>query len=279
MVLVLPPEDRGQVYTQAPDLWAACTYTAELQAPETTAEVPVAPAPRTSPVLGAPPGQAEREWARLWGQEGARERLDPWDGYAACDAAMERGDLEAAQRIAAQTLGLARSQSAASDAPPGVRNLAIALDKVGGIEEALGKLEAARAAYREGLELARRLLEVLGGWTPPALRDLSVSLDNVGGIEETLGNLEAARGAYRGSLEGFRRLRVAYPKHPQFDRDMAFAEARSRPVRGPRRPTPRLPVESRGRDVPDAAVLGQVQSPKQNRARSFRAHVGWAGAS
>ena len=68
------------------------------------------------------------------------------------------------------------------------------------MERDLGDLGAARAAYRESLELRRQLLSALGD-APQALRDLSVSLNKVGDVERDLGDLEAARAAYRESLE------------------------------------------------------------------------------
>ena len=105
---------------------------------------------------------------------------------------------------------------------------------MGGVEAGLGNLEAARAAYRESLELSRQLRESLGD-TPQALRDLSVSLDNVGGVEADLGNLEAARAAAAECLELSRRLLVAYPDYPGFHKDLAWLESHWRDfLQGPK---------------------------------------------
>ena len=49
-----------------------------------------------------------------------------------------------------------------------MRDLSVSLDNVGNVERDLGDLGAARAAYRESLELRRQLR---------AARDLSVSLE------------------------------------------------------------------------------------------------------
>ena len=73
----------------------------------------------------------------------------------------------------------------------------------------LGNLEAARAVYRESLDLCRRLREAIGD-IPQALRDLSVYLERVGHVERDLGNLEAARALYRESLDLHRRLSVRH---------------------------------------------------------------------
>ena len=91
--------------------------------------------------------------------------------------------------------------------------------------------DRSRSAYRESLELRRRLREARGD-TPQALRDLSVSLDNVGQVERDLGNLEVARTAYRESLELRRRLARTFPDQPRYQQELAFTEARLRDVAG-----------------------------------------------
>jgi hypothetical protein len=75
----------------------------------------------------------------------------------------------------------------------------VSLNKVAGIEESRGDLDAAHAKYVESLEIRRGLAEELG--TPWSLRDVSRSLDNVAGIEESRGDLDAAHAKYVESLE------------------------------------------------------------------------------
>ena len=92
------------------------------------------------------------------------------------------------------------------------------------IERDLGNLEAARAAYGESLDIARRLREAVGD-TPQGLRDLSIALNQVGNVERDLGNLEAARAARRESLDLFRRLREAVGDTPQALRALGRSRA------------------------------------------------------
>ncbi len=228
IVLVLAPEERGRIYIEAPDLWAVRCFTAELPAPEP----PKVTSPQYELVNPAPhssgPGPAEVEWARLLKHSADRVLLDPRDGFAAFESAVERGYLAAARAIADDTLDIARRRGGMlAEAAPEIRdyalrNLSVSLNNVGQVEGDLGNLEAALSAYRESLELCRRLREAVGN-TPQALRDLSISLDNVGRVERDLGNLEAARSAYRESLELRRGLREVLGDTPQALRDLSVS--------------------------------------------------------
>jgi tetratricopeptide (TPR) repeat protein len=228
MILILPREVRGRVYVEAPDLWAVRSFTAELPAPIETGRVKALTLFRDDPaLLSSAPGPAELEWARLLQRTADPAALDLRDGLAAFETAIERGDLTAARAIANQTLHIARHQFAAVGGPSEAgneasRNLAIALDNVGEVERDLGNLEAARALYRESLDLRRRLREVAGD-TPQALRDLSISLERAGDVEHDLGNLEAARAAYRESLDLRRRVRETVGDTPQALRDLSVS--------------------------------------------------------
>jgi tetratricopeptide (TPR) repeat protein len=214
--LVLPQDERGQVYIAAPDLWAVRSFTAELPAPvgaPKVAEIP--PTVELAAVLGSPSGPAEQEWTRLVERTAEPARLDPRDGFEAFESAMGRSDLTAAKAVADQTLDIARQRRAArGDTQQALRDLTISLDNVGQVERDFGNLDAARSAYRESLEIARRLREAVGD-TPQALRDLSISLNNVGQVEGGLGNLEAARSAYREGLELRRQVREAVGDTPE----------------------------------------------------------------
>jgi tetratricopeptide (TPR) repeat protein len=228
IVLVLPREERGRVYVEAPDLWAVRCFTAELPAPEPQ-KITQPQHDQVTPLLvSTAPSPAELEWARLLKQAADRASLDPRDGFAAFESAIERGDLAAARGIANETLDIAQRRiEAAAEAPAEPRNaalrdLSISLDNVGQVERDLGNLEAARTAWRESLDLRRRLREAVGD-TPQALRDLSVSLERVGQVEGDLGNLEAARTAYREALDLRRGLREALGDTPQALRDLSVS--------------------------------------------------------
>ncbi|MCX7110821.1 MAG: tetratricopeptide repeat protein, partial [Proteobacteria bacterium] len=224
VVIVLPVAERLAVSVHAPDLWAVRSFTKQLPTlaparPDTI--LPSASESKSVMALASEPGQAEQEWTRLLSLSQNTDSLNLWDGFAAFDAAMERGSLESAKRIATETLNMARErlkpktkaqfwsgwlQKPPSPNPERLRDLSVSLEKVGNVEADLGNLEPARAAYRESLVLRRQLRDSLGD-TPQALRDLSVSLDNVGQVEAVLGNLEPARAAYRESLDLSRQLR------------------------------------------------------------------------
>ena len=123
IVVVLPREDRGRVYIEAPDLWAVRSYTAELPTPtDLPRATEVVRSDGYVPALGAPPGPIELEWARLLKTTKDRGRLNPWDGFAAFEAATDRGDLAAARAIASQTIDICRERvEASSETSPEAR--------------------------------------------------------------------------------------------------------------------------------------------------------------
>lgn len=165
------------------------------------------------------------EWDRLWQQTEDKTRISPWDGFAAFESAMERGDLSSAGTIAQQGLKLARAlRHSLGDTSQALRDLPVSLNHVGQVERDLGNLEAARAAYAESLEIGRALRHSLGG-TPQALRDLSATLMNIGKTERALGNIQAARTALDESLKIIRHARKAYPDHSQFQLGLELVQS------------------------------------------------------
>jgi len=203
LVLILPTAERNHVYIMAPDLWAIRSFTGQLDAPTTVAlthpDSILTRERESKPVSLLGPGPAEQEWNRLLLQTAERVGLNPWDGVAAFEAAMERGDLYAARRIATETLELTRTQ----------------------LYPANGK-QPSRGWWITGLLRKPRLPPP----DPEHQRNLLVALANVGGVESDLGNLEPARAAYRESLELRRQLREAFPAIPQFQRDLEWFEGR-----------------------------------------------------
>jgi tetratricopeptide (TPR) repeat protein len=222
MVLLLPSEERGRVYIDAPDLWAVRCFTAELPAP------PPREVTRLRFLTGAPqqgnqPSSTEREWARLLERAVDRLRLDPRDASAAFESALERGDLAMAQSLAKQGSDLShRRLEGIGETPQTLRDLSIALNNLGRVERDLAYFEAARSAFCESLELCRHLRERAGD-TPQVLRELSIALDNVGQIESDYGNLEVARAAFLESLELRRRMREMVGDTPQALRDLSVS--------------------------------------------------------
>ena len=74
------------------------------------------------------------------------------------------------------------------DTPETLRDLSISLNRVGETALHIGNFEEAEAAYRESLEISRRLRERVGD-TPETLRDLSISLNRVGNTAFRSGQL------------------------------------------------------------------------------------------
>jgi hypothetical protein len=184
VVFVLPREERAKVYIDAPDLWAVRSFTAELPAPERR-EVTV---PRheadTVTVHDPSRGPAEMEWQRLVERAADRTNLDPRDGFAAFESAMERGDLAAARAITDQTLDMARQRlQTTGDTPQALRDLSISLDNVGRVERDLGNLETARSAYQESLEIARQLAGTFPD-QPRYQQDLAFIEDRLAGVTD-----------------------------------------------------------------------------------------------
>ena len=194
VVIVLPVAERLAVSVHAPDLWAVRSFTKQLPTlaparPDTI--LPSASESKSVMALASEPSPAEQEWTRLLKLNQNTEGLNLWDGFAAFNAALERGSLEAARYVANETLAMARQ----------------------------------RIKPKVGL-FSRWLKSNDVTADPQALRDLSVSLNNVGQVEADLGNLEPARAAYRESLVLRRQLRQAFPDHAQLVRDLAWIEAR-----------------------------------------------------
>ena len=224
LVLILPAELRMDVPGMAPDLWSVRSFTADLPAPtavpqEPRVEAGYAPLPLAS---SREITAAEIEWQRLWETTQDKQRLAPEAAFAAIEAALERVDYAAAQKITGQALDILRGGSEEITEPNAMRRYSIALSYSGKVDKELGRLEDARAAYTESLALRRRLREAVGD-APQTLRDLSISLNNVGGVDKELGRLEDARAAYTESLELSRRLREAVGDAPQTLRDLSIS--------------------------------------------------------
>ncbi|MBV9948457.1 MAG: tetratricopeptide repeat protein [Myxococcales bacterium] len=84
------------------------------------------------------------------------------------------------------------------------------------------KYGEAESAYRESVELRRRLRRACGD-TPQALRHLSISLNNLGDVLRDRQRLDEAESAYRESLNLRRLLRRACGDSAQSLRDLSFS--------------------------------------------------------
>jgi hypothetical protein len=82
-----------------------------------------------------------------------------------------------------------RLREAVGDAPQTLRDLSVSLNKVGGVDKALGRLEEARAAYAESLELSSRLAKNFPD-VPQYRKDLATMEARIKALEQ----LHQARG-------------------------------------------------------------------------------------
>ena len=217
LILVLPDQDKAVLPGIAPDLWAVrvATYSLPSPAPDSR-EYKITEVGRLEvPIQISVATPSEAEWARQYQASRDPGRISVQDGLAAVEAAMARGAIQEAARIAEQTLGVARQAllPGKTDESNARRALSAVLDALGNVKRDLGDLEAARSAYAESLDLHRQLRAAQGD-SPQALRDLSVSLEGVGHVSRDLGDLEAARSAYAESLDLRRQLRAALGDTP-----------------------------------------------------------------
>ena len=223
LIIVLPLSYRQETRSIAPDLWHVRVWSGDLPAlavPEATSMAGISaeisgtlPAVRSSGQFtnDSRVDEALRAWqAALASAGSARTRIHLGLGFEAFDRAFEAMQYSQATALAKELVTIARERSAPSDFGA-LRDLSVSLDKVGGVDQALGQYEAARSAYAESLGLCRKINAALGD-TPQGLRDLSVSLNNVGDVDQALGQYEAARSAYAESLGLCRKINADTPQ-------------------------------------------------------------------
>lgn len=243
LVLVLPTAMRGRVYVLAPDLWTIRSFTAELASPRAITRS-LTPSALPAPAIFAlpPPSAEEKEWARLLGL-GQHSRIDPWDGIRASEAAMRRGSLASARRIALQVIALIVDGEvsehagamttdevlrALSRTKSSGRELLAAVNALGDVELFTGNPSAARSLFQHCLDLAQQFVASRPD-DAQAQRDLSVALDKLGIAELDAGNLSPARELFQRSLELREQtasadpLASASPHDAQVQRDLSLA--------------------------------------------------------
>lgn len=223
LVLVLPTALRTSFYVMAPDLWTVRSLTAVLPSPVAVARGPVERARVVQEISAVgPPSAAEREWARLMANAGpdGLARVDPWDGFRAVEAAMQRGSLLSARAIALEALDVAEALAdAAPESSNALRDLSVACNWLGDVEIKAGNLSAARDLCQRSLDV-REELAMADPHSTQARRELSVSLEKLGNVEMQAGNSSAARNLYQRSLDVREGLAKADPDSAQVQRDL-----------------------------------------------------------
>ena len=100
---------------------------------------------------------------------------------------------------------------------PALRDLSVSLNKVGDIAQARGRLDAARAAYKESLALRRRTVAE-GGESLQALDDLLHALTRNRELEVAVGNITTAESYNREIRPLLARLRLLAPHEGERER-------------------------------------------------------------
>jgi tetratricopeptide (TPR) repeat protein len=225
-IILLPLAYKSRLRNIAPDLWSVRNHTDELRASQVKptfhinhnrvvfdkVELPlmVDEQALTSPEI--------REWQRVKNTAIADNELF-LVAKSAFDAALDLGQWSLAETLAQQLITLSHNMIA-NDGENALtlRDLSVALEKLGDMKKAVGNYEDAYRAYNESLQIDRELKEKLG-LTPQVLRDLSISLNKVADIDTTLGRYESALTGYTESLQ----IRRELSPTPQVQRDLCIS--------------------------------------------------------
>ena len=226
VVFLLPQGWEPQVAAAAPDLW-------HVRQASVAVPFDAASPPASQPIEGGAEASAQLDPVRLAPaveryrgqrrQPGAHVSL--WDGLFAVDEALAAGLDDAAREIAAEVLEQAQARVSSLSDAGALRDLSLALNRVGDVALARGDLAGAQSAYGRSLETTERLIAGYGeNWE--ALRDLSVSLNRVGDVALARGNLAEAQSAFGRSLETRERLIATYGENREALDDLAYVHGR-----------------------------------------------------
>ena len=176
LFIQLPEYFAAQIVTWAPDLWSIRQQVIELPAPRQikTMDNQRNPADHHD----RHPHDLEKihalrlKVAQLKTHQ-AENRDTPYKSRASAialselsEALIEVQDLREAGQHINESLALFRKCHAAlGGSPPVLRDLSVSLEKLGDVERQSGRLDAARIAYAEALELARQFNQLLDGGT------------------------------------------------------------------------------------------------------------------
>ncbi|MGH3568485.1 MAG: tetratricopeptide repeat protein [Pseudonocardia sp.] len=130
---------------------------------------------------------------------------------------------EIAARAAERLVELAHdSADRFAESPEVLRDLAVALVRLGDVRRVQGRLEEALSTYAESLNLARDIRATTGD-TLQNLRDLSVRLSRIGGIQQARGQLDDALSSYTEALGLAYRIHSDTGDNPDALRDLFVA--------------------------------------------------------
>ena len=201
LIIVLPLAYRQEARAIAPDLWHVRVWSGDLSAlaaPDTETSASISaevnallPLVQSGAQLSSDStvDEALKAWQTARESAGpARSRIHLGLGFEAFDRAFEAMRHAQAKPLADELVTLARERIGAAPGDYGaLRDLSVSLNKVGGVDQALGQYEAARAAYAESLALCRNINAAVGD-TPQGVFDLAWVLRRLAGLPETIAN-------------------------------------------------------------------------------------------
>ncbi len=229
-IILLPLAYKSRLREIAPDLWSVRSHTDELRPAKVMPTLRInhdriAHVKEDQPLIlneQALSSPEIREWQRVRHTSIADSELFLVTGHA-FEAALASGQWPLAETLAQQLIALSHNMiKDEGETAPTLRNLSLALNSLGGIEQALGRYDEAHQAYAESLRI-RRELEASLGATPEVLRDLSVFLEKKADIDKTLGRFEASLTGYSESLQIRRELEASLGATPEVLRDLSVS--------------------------------------------------------
>lgn len=169
-IILLPLAYKSRLREVAPDVWSVRGHTGELRPAQVapslrinhdrhTAAEPALPLSLDEQALASP---EIREWQRVRGIAIADSEL-LLVADRAFDAAFDLGQWSLAEALAKQQISLSHNLiKQQGETAWTLRNLNVALEKLGDIERALGRYDEAYSAYTESLQIDRELHAQLG---------------------------------------------------------------------------------------------------------------------
>ena len=226
VVLALPLDWTKRAAEAAPDLWTIRQPSVYLDAQMLSQSSPPDSNTRTPTKTTSAPSVDLPEAVLRWqaNRKSGQTPLSLWDATQASEAALASGHHELAWQIIQETVKRVRASTGDNSylPPERLRDLSVAVNKLGEVALALGRLDEAQQAFRESEKLDRTLIDDFGK-SPERLRDLSVSVERLGDVALALGWLDEAQQAYRESEKLHRSLIDDFGKTPERLRDLSVS--------------------------------------------------------
>ena len=208
LVFWMTPAERGEAVREAPNFWSQRSGVFDFTISDDGALMQTRSQMAARPAQFTDPPDWERQ-ERLY--RGLLEEYEQRDDAPAdtlldlydklFDLHYDMGHYQEAAELAQDQLALARESENQAQVAAGLNNL-------GGVQQALGDLEGARASLERALALWR---EVFGEEHP----QVATALNNLGSVQQDLGDLEGARASFERALRIFEQFLP--PGHPNIE--------------------------------------------------------------